>query len=531
MTSNIINKSSKKKSRKKELMEDEKIDLILKDITLRKPLSAYHHFIKSQVEIIKAKNNEKKIQFSEINTTISEKWKKLEESKKKKYKTLFEEDRKRYLGEIEIVRHYLFKDYNDTIFKAPTAYGIFLNEKFREGFKEGLEPKEVEKNALLQWKEMSISKKEIYIEKKKKNDILFLKAQKIIKINTISLFTKIQFERAKKIHKELPSLEEVTLSWKELSSKKKNNYKKYTQKINDKKEKLQDLYDIIHGVKPKRPTGAFYFFLKEKAKNNEMKDLKVMIEIWKELKEEEKEKYLLRNHRCILAYKYKKMIYTKKIKRFIPKKPSIMQLFLKEKKGQKPPNGENWLIYWSSVFKNFSENQKKKYEEKFQKYQKDYEKKMEQFENKVFDLPKKPNSGFSLYWYDRYPVLKEKNPNETYVNIVKQITKEWAQGELFDKNDYLLKAENDKNRFKKQLNEFEKFGYYTKCDIKNEENDNEDNDENEKRKRRTKKRNMEHNFQGTKKNKNSISNEQNRNESMVRNKIIKKNGKSQKYKK
>lgn len=535
MRSNSINKISQKKIGKEEIIPDEKINLILKDITLARPGSSFNHFIKSQTKLIKTKNKDIKLPINESSSSLSEKWYNLKDSEKEKYQKLYEEDKKRYFREIELVRHYLFKDFNDQIFKAPTAYRIFLNEKYREGFEQNLDPKEVEKNALIQWREMPINEKRIYKEKKKSNDIWFLEAKKITKINPISLFTKIKFEKARKMHNKLPTVEEIILSWKELSDEKKKIYKKYAQKINDKKEKLQDLYDIIHGVKPKKPSGALICFLKEKAMNNEMKDLKEMIEIWKKLSEEEKEKYLLKSHRYILAYKYKKMIYDKKIKRFIPKKPIPLNIFLQEKKGQKAPDGENWSRYWTNVFRNLSGNEKKKFEEKFKKYEKEYEKKMLQFENKVFDLPKKPNTGYNLYLSERFPVLKEEKPNEANLNIINQIAEEWTKGEIFDKKDYLLKAEIDRDRFKKQLNEFEKFGYYTKSDkIKNEENfDNEDNDEIEKRKKKIKKRNVEYNFQGTKKNKNNSSKGQDspeRNNFIYKNKNIKKSGKSQKYK-
>ena len=46
------------------------------------------------------------------------------------------------------------------------------------------------------------------------------------------------------------------------------------------------------------------------------------------------------------------------------------------------------------------------------------------------------------------------------------------KGELVDINFYNNKAENDRIRFKKQLKEFNKFGYYTRPNDKNNENNN-----------------------------------------------------------
>ena len=68
------------------------------------------------------------------------------------------------------------------------------------------------------------------------------------------------------------------------------------------------------------------------------------------------------------------MIYNKKIKKILPKKPKgPLQQFLKEKKGQKPASGESFLQYWKTVFDGLSEAQKKKYVEKAEKARKEAE--------------------------------------------------------------------------------------------------------------------------------------------------------------
>ena len=226
---------------------------------------------------------------------------------------------------------------------------------------------------------------------------------------------------------------------------------------------MQDIYEIIHGVKPKRPAGAYRIFLQEKAKNNEIKSINDGHELWKKLSEDEKEEYLTKSHRCQLAYKYKMMIYQKKIKKIIPKKPKgPLHAFLKEKKGQKPANGEKWLNYWRTVFNNLSDEQKKKYEEKAEKSLEKYNKQMSQFENKIFDMPKRPISGFMLYVSDRMPDIIKEKPKLTSPELIGIIAKEWQKGKDVDQKSYNKKAEKDKIRFKKQLNEFQKLGYYTK---------------------------------------------------------------------
>ena len=494
------NKSKSKKSKEAELISDEKIDQIMKDITLKRPRNPYTQFVLSEVEQIKSKNKDLKIDFKELTSSCAEKWKKLKEAEKKKYIKLFDEEKAKYKSDIELVRHFLFKDFNDTVHQAPTAYRIFLNEKLREGFDQGSDPKEIKKEASSQWGKMSEEEKKVYYEKKRENDNWFFKANNIKKINPIALFIQKKIEEAKIKHKQPPSLQEIAPAWKKLSKNEKKSFEKYAQVLNDEKEKLLDIFEIVNGVKPKRPAGAFRIFLQEKAKNGEIKNLNDGHEMWKRLSEEEKEEYLTKSHRCLLAYRYKKMIYNKKIKKCLPKKPlKPIQIFLKEKKGQKPANGENWLTFWRDIYTNLPKDKKKKYEEKAEKSREIYDKKMIQFQGKVFDMPKKPIYGFRLYVSERMPELKKAKPDKNISDLLRQIAKEWQEGKIVDQKLYNKNAEKDKKRFKKQLKEFKKFGYYTKSKGGEESED----DEEEKKSRSKKRSTSKASSQKTKKNRSS----------------------------
>lgn len=52
----------------------------------------------------------------------------------------------------------------------------------------------------------------------------------------------------------------------EIIKERKKNYEKYAQELNEEKEQLQDLYEITHGVKPKKPKELFVFSFKKKLK-------------------------------------------------------------------------------------------------------------------------------------------------------------------------------------------------------------------------------------------------------------------------
>ena len=484
-------KKSKSKSKRKNststlsFEDEEKIDQIMKDITLKRPRNAYTQFVLHETENFKSKNKDAKIDLQEFSAQCAEKWKKLSNPDKKKYIKLYEDEKLKYKNDLELVRHYLFKDYNDSVRRPPTPYRIFLNEKLREGFDKGIDPKEVKKQATAEWAKMSNEERQVYVDKKKENDNWFQKAQKIKKVTPIALFIQKKIEDAKDQHKEPPQLKEIAPAWKKLSKNEKKTFEKYAKELNEEKEKLQDLYEITHGVKPKRPQGAYRIFLQEKAKNNEIKSLNHGQELWKKLSEEEKEEYLNKSHRCQLAYKYKKMIYKKQIKKFLPKKPGPpINQYLKEKRGQKAPNGQNWLKYWRSMYDKLSEEQKKKYEEKAEKAKEVYDKKMEKFNNKVFDMPKKPLTGFSLYISDRMPDLKKEKPDSPPSDLIKIIAKEWQEGKVVNQSIYNKNSEKEKKRFKKQLLEFQKNGYYTKTKEKEEvEEDDEDEKKNSKKKK------------------------------------------------
>jgi len=535
MTSINRNKSKSKKSKdnsRSQIDSDEKIDQIMKDITLKKPRNAYTQFVLNEVETIKSKDKDIKIDIQSLSSSCAEKWKKMKDADKRKYAKIFEEEKVKYKSDIELVRHYLFKDYNDTVHRAPTAYRIYLNEKLRDGFEQGSDPKEVKKEATTTWMRMSEEEKKVYMDKKKENDNWFQKAEKIKKVTPIALFIQKTIEEAKEKHKDPPTFKEIAPAWKKLSKNEKKSYEKYAQELNEEKEKLQDIYEIVHGVKPKRPAGAFKIFLQEKAKNNEIKSLSDGHNLWKNLSEDEKEEYLTKSHRCQLAYKYKKMIYNKKIKKLVPRKPKgALHQFLKEKKGQKPASGENWLKYWRTVFSNLSDEQKKKYEEKANKAIEKYEKQMVQFQDKIFDMPKKPYSGFTLYVSDRMPDLKKEKPNQPVQSLLKIIAKEWVAGKNVDQNSYNKKAEKDKTRFKKQLEEFQKLGYYHKTKEENDEEEEDGDKKSKKSKRSKRKSSSKATSQKTKKNRSSSKGKTQPTKSRSKSKKSQKVGRSQKSKK
>jgi hypothetical protein len=178
------------------------------------------------------------------------------------------------------------------------------------------------------------------------------------------------------------------------------------------------------------------------------------------------------------------------MKRILPKRPAnAYGQFLKDKKGIKIPSGEKAVQYWRSEFEKLPKDKRRKYEEKAARDKERYERKMEEYKNYVFDMPKRPLNGFSLFIKDRIPDLKKENPKKAVADLIKIAAKEWTNQEGVSQSNYEKMAEKDKKRFSRQLKEFEKLGYYKKNSrgerTKKEEDDEE---EEEKPKRKMKKR-------------------------------------------
>ena len=486
-------KSSKspKRSQKNKILEDDQVDEILEKITLKRPRNAYTQFCMEEVEKFKNKNKNKKIELKTFSSECGTKWKKLGDKDKEKYEKRYEEEKQQYTKDLDTVRHYLFMDYNDIVHRPPTAYRLFLNEKLREGFDTNADPKVVRKKASDEWRRMSVEEKQEYLDKKKENDSWFEKAKKIRKVTPLTMFVQKTIDAAKAKQKDIPKLADIAETWKSLKTSDKEKYAKYADSINEEREKLQHIYELIHGIKPKRPAGAFRVFLQEKARDKALHSLKEGKEMWDKLSEDEKESYLKKSHTLRLAYKYKMMIYNKKIKKILPKKPATAYgQFLKEKKGMKVPKGEKAVVYWRPYYDELSKDKKKKYEEKANREKERYQKKMDEFKNVIFDMPKKPLNAFALFMRDRLPDLKKEKGNEKapMAKLLKIAAKEWTSEDGVSQKKYEKKAELDKKRFKKQLKDFETLGYYKKNYRAERTTKEDDSDEEEEKTTKRKKR-------------------------------------------
>lgn len=95
--------------------EDETIDEIMKNITVKSPRNPFTQFVLKEIENFKLKNKDAKIDFEEFSSTCAKKWKNLSIIDKNQYYKLYEDEKLKYKADLEQVRHYLFKDINESI--------------------------------------------------------------------------------------------------------------------------------------------------------------------------------------------------------------------------------------------------------------------------------------------------------------------------------------------------------------------------------------------------------------------------------
>ena len=484
-------KKSSRNSSKTKLMEDEKIEELIRNITLKRPPNCYALYLKEMWDKDKRKGDER-FSIVKVSKEYHDKWQGLSDKEQQKYRDRFEDAKAQFNKDLFTVRHYLFKDYNDSRFAAPTAYRIFLNERIQDAFDKDEDIETVTKNARREWQVMSEEDKKVYLQKKKKVDGWFERCKKSTATG-IRVYIQRRMEELRNSGKEIPNAAEFMKEYKKLSQKEKNKYNEYAMASNEERKGLFNLYEITHCVEPQRPAGAYKLFLQELAKNKELRSIQEGREKWIKLSKEEKDEYLNKSKLASVAYRYKKIVFQKKINKLKPKKPAPpFSRFLHEKKGTPTPTDlkpTERFAYWRDMYDKLPTDKKKKYIDAYKSAKERYEKRMEIFRNKVFSFPQRARGPFAFYIKEKIPELAEENKvgkkKLDYSQLVKEAADEWNNMKDSEKVPYYKMAKTDLLRYKRQKKEFNKLGYYMN---KNLSTKGDDEDEEETQKKSTKKR-------------------------------------------
>ncbi|KAJ3682996.1 hypothetical protein LUZ60_013223 [Juncus effusus] len=301
---------------------------------LKKPCTAYIHWLKDQWNEIKKENPE--VDFKEVSNTLGAKWKNLSAEEKKPYEEKYQKEKEAYLQIVgqekreteamklleedqmqktamELLEQYLkFKQEADNEGKKKTrkekdplkpkqpmsAFFIFSKER-RAVLPENKNMVEFAKIAGEEWKGMSEKQKAPYEEIARKE--------------------KEEYNRQMEIYKQ-KKLEEVATMEKEHEEQKKVMKQEALQLLKKKekteniikKEKEKRQKKNVDPNKPKKPASSFFLFSKETRKqlqeerpgmNNSTLNALISVK-WKELSDEEKQKW---NEKAALSMdKYKK---------------------------------------------------------------------------------------------------------------------------------------------------------------------------------------------------------------------------------
>ena len=100
--------------------------------------------------------------------------------------------------------------------------------------------------------------------------------------------------------------------------------------------------------------------------------------------------------------------------------------------------------------------------------------------NKIFDFQKSPTNPFTFYIKYEFMEESKKSPNFNVKEYFEILTKNWYENKI-NKNKYEDMANEDRKRYKNEIIQFQKFGYYTKYNIYNKKNyiDEDDNEKSE----------------------------------------------------
>ena len=458
--------------------KEKEINQIISEITLKHGRSPYSLFIMDNY--LKEKKEKSKLSSVEIFKILSEKWHKLDLKDKEKYIKLSEEEKQKFKNNIKIIKNY----YNNNKEKYNSkSFQNFFNFRIKKYFNKNKEIKEIKKKAYEKWLKMSNEKQLKWNNKKFSPDDWIERSKNTKYINSFVIFIYKSIFESKENKEEIPQFKILLNKWKIISKEEKKKYEDITKEIISERKKLRFLFEIVNDIKQKKPIGAFKIFLSEKAYEGIFKGKKNIFkegrEMWNKLSKEKKDEYLNKAKKIKLCYIYKKILNKKNIRKNLPTKPkSSYNFFVSSMKGKNYEKGESFLDMCKREWDKLNIKEKEKFEIEAEKDRIKYESKMKKFQNRIYDLPKRPKTSFQFYIMDKFDIMKKEYPDLNNNIILIEIAKEWNILDDELKQNYEIKAENDKERYNIQYNEFKEKGFYIQTEI------NELNDKDKKRSKR-----------------------------------------------
>jgi len=218
-------------------------------------------------------------------------------------------------------------------------------------------------------------------------------------------------------------------AWAKAKTAVKDKYAEYAEVAKEEQVKQRDIYEIAFGVKPRRPIGAYKFFMMDMAKKgkfsggkNPMSESK---KLWEKCPEKEKEQYERMAKKQTLAYMIKKLEYNSIQRKHTPRAKSAFNFFMQDK-ANKPKNkdyGSNVLTYFYDKWNNADESEKRKYQKLAEKDKVEAEKRRDEYKEKA--EAKRPAGPYAQFVSERVPALRTKHPKKEMGDIFREVADEW----------------------------------------------------------------------------------------------------------
>lgn len=431
-----------------ELDENTFEDVIL-DISLKKPVRAYNYYLNE----MKNTHKDKDLNITSVSHEYGKSWTSLTDTEKQKYIEMEEDDKQRYKDHLAAVKKYILEK---PLKESASAMVIFIDEHVKEAIENDKDPIQARKEAREKWKSISEKEKKIYEDKKEKHMELYDSLKKARgRISGYILFVKDQLMQAK--DKELRmTIVDCAELWKKEKPAIKEKYMIYADEIREERERMRDLYEITFGIKPKRPLGAYKFFMMEQAKEgmfNGKNAFKEASKLWAALSMDKKERYQKIAKKRQLAYVIKKADYLSSVRKSVGKSPTPFNLFVNEIKDKQKENSSSEKMFdiCSEKWEKLDREAKKKY---YDLAKEGREKIKEEYEESR-DAPKRPLAPYSVYYSEQFPIFQKKNPKMTANEIMKEVAEEWKKLSENVKNKYIEVYQAEITEYRQKVKEFE----------------------------------------------------------------------------
>ncbi len=438
----------------------ENIDDVLFEISLKKPKRAYNFYI---IEM-RSKDRES-MTLIETVQKYAKKWPNVSAADKKRYQDMAQNDIERYQNHLELVRKHILQK---PLKEDATPYRIFLDECIRKAIENNDDPKEAKKEASETWKNMDADAKREYTEKKKQHLEFYENLRKTHSTaSSYNLFVRDQMATAREADKSATMMD-CAEAWRKCKNSIKEKYQQLAEDENAERAKNRDIFEIAFGVKPRKPHGAYRFFLMEIAKQGKLSGTNALAEgirLWKKTSEADKEKYQRMAQRDKLAYLVKKMEYDQIQKKNSGTKKALtpLNLFMQDMRDKVETKDLGKGGYFEYCYKKWNKMEdaaKKKFYKMAEEHKANLDKSMKD-DDRVFDMPKRPGNAYTIYVASVSAELRQKYPKKEQSEYFTIAAADWHKMSEKEKSRFVKLAEKHMEEYKQKLADFNENGYYT----------------------------------------------------------------------